>query len=75
MLCSVLMTCYLREGFGSSIISLIGDFMFKCMGTCFVENADMYMMDEDLPSQEYVYQKMQEFFYCWGSFLNSTPPP
>ena len=72
MLSSLLMHCYKRQGFGSSILSPISGELLEFMGEMFVDDTDLIVMRPDLKTGEEVYQEMQSAVWNWGVNLNST---
>ena len=72
MLCSVLMHCYKRRGHGALFSTPILSCKQHCIGTVFVNNADLYTFAGNLSTSKDVFQDLQESTYTWCSVLNST---
>ena len=72
MLSAVLMHCYRLEGFGARLLSPISRLLIEFMGTIFVDDTDLVIMDPTLKSSIAVYEEMQRSLYMWGDLLTST---
>ena len=72
MLEAIIMQCYRHQGFGALIILPICGYVIDCIGTSFVDDADLYAWLPALKTSAEVWQEMQSSIKEWGSLLIST---
>ena len=72
MLSSVLVNVYKSLGFGARMVRPINQAIIDIMGVLYVDDTDLYIMDDDMADIEEVWNVSQEALTTWGSLLIST---
>ncbi len=69
---SILMHCYARQGFGSSILSPLSTILIKFLGEMFVDDTDLIVTQPHFRHAEDVQQELQQLVDAWANLLIST---
>ena len=69
---SILMHCYTRQGFGSSILSPMSLALILFLGEMYVDDTDLIIMQPHYQSAEDVKSDAQNSVDAWANLLNST---